>query len=107
MPRMFIAVVACYVAAAVSWVRAESKPINITDALAVRATAGRGGGRTLISADAIAGMLAKGEFATPRAGDKLNLPGGAQPAIWRAVKANKDGVFQDGAMGGSYVFCAV
>src|SRR5882724_7072464 len=89
-------------------VRAESKPIEITEALAVRAIAGRGGARTLISTDAIVALLAKGSFASPKAGDKLNLPGG-QSATWQKVKADKDGLFQaaSGAAAGSYVFCNV
>ena len=41
----------------------------------------------MISTDAVVAMLAKGPLATPKAGDKLNLPGG-QMATWQKVKAD-------------------
>jgi hypothetical protein len=80
-----------------------AEPIVVAEGLALRAGGGRGG-RTAIVVDPVAALIAKGEFSAPRAGDKIALPNG-QSATWRAIKVNKDGLFQE--QGVSYIFCAV
>jgi pimeloyl-ACP methyl ester carboxylesterase len=89
-----------FLASSVGW--GASGPIEITEALAIRTgAAGRGGGRSLISIDAVSALLAKGELAAPKAGEKL---GDGQAATWQTVKANKDGIFQQQ---GGYVYCSI
>jgi dienelactone hydrolase len=77
-------------------------PIDFTEGLAIRTAGGaRGGGRTLISLDPVADLLAKGQLPTPKAGEKL---ADNQTATWQPVKANKDGLFQ---LQGGYVYFPV
>lgn len=107
-PRLFVPLIVLVFWVPGSLAQAQAQPIEINEALAVRASAGRGGARTLISTDAVVALLAKGDFPTPKAGDTLNLPNG-QTATWQKAKADKDGVFQagGGVAAGSYVFYAL
>ena len=95
-----LAMIVCTVSAA----RADLTPIEIKEALSIQVPGGRGG-RTATPVDPIAAIIASGQFTVPKAADKISLPGG-QSATWRAIKANKDGLFQTG-FGAGYVFCSV
>ena len=79
--------------------------IELKEGLAIRTGGGGRGGRTAVAVDAVAAALAKGEAITPKAGEKLT-ESSTNPATWRAVKVNKDGLFTDGAQGG-YLACLV
>ena len=80
-----------------------AEPIALTEGLALRAGGARGG-RTALVVDPVAALIAKGQLSAPKAGDKVTLSSG-QPATWRPIKANKEGLFGD--QGVSYIFCSV
>ena len=104
MARLFTFFLATLCLVSICWAD-DAAPIEFKEALVIQAASGRGG-RTAIPIDPIAALIARGQLATPSAGEKINL-GNGQSASWRAIKANKDGLFQAGGFGATYILCAV
>ncbi|HEX4796028.1 MAG TPA: prolyl oligopeptidase family serine peptidase [Humisphaera sp.] len=81
----------------------DAAPIEIREGLAIGRVAS--GGRSPVATDSIADLIARGQFAAPKAGDRIQLANGS--AQWTAVKAGNDGVFTDRSTTGGYLACSV
>src|SRR5690606_15536400 len=58
-------------------------------------------GRAAVHTDAIESMIVQGSWITPKAGDSIATPDGAQHA-WIAVEAGEDGTLRHEALRGGY-----
>lgn len=64
------------------------------------------GGRTPFPTDALQQRLVKGSWQAPKAGDQVTSASG-EKKTWTAIKANKEGWFEDDALSNAYVYIAV
>jgi poly(3-hydroxybutyrate) depolymerase len=83
---------------------AVAETLSMTNALVIERI-GRAA-RSPVHTDAIEAKIVSGTWQPPVAGEQLDLPGGTT-RTWRAVTANKDGWFSDGAFQGGYAFVPV
>lgn len=64
------------------------------------------GGRTPFPTDAVLQKIVLGSFKAPQVGDSIADPAGKRHS-WAAINANKDGWFEDDALGNAYVYIPV
>jgi pimeloyl-ACP methyl ester carboxylesterase len=80
--------------------KAEGKSYVLGDCLVIKPV-GRYG-RAALHLDALEAAIIAGDFAPPKAGDKIKSPAGSEQT-WEAASA-KDGALQHPALGGGYIY---
>lgn len=97
----------------------EKETIEIREVLAL-SRVGRSG-RSILRADPIQAMIAKGTWTAPKEGDPAPVPAVEENTdgvwtqeeepreanVWRKIQADEGGVFRDRAFRGGYAFCTV